>query len=169
MKKLVETYSFDASEKKVTLTNYNPLVIERLLIITNITDNVIIYLFSDATKGGTAATNVVTLTYDTSTMDDTDKLQIFYDDVPATGTSTNVASSASSVTLLAANTSRFGAMIFNDSTAVLYVKLGATASATSYTVKMDAGDYFEVPYEYTGIIDGIWASATGSARITEVT
>jgi hypothetical protein len=33
---------------------------------------------------------------------------------------------------------------------------------------MDAGDYFETPYEYTGIIDGIWSSADGSARITEV-
>ena len=169
MKKLIETYSFDASERKVTLTNYNPIVLDRLLMITNVTDNIIIYVFNDPAKGATVATNVVTLTYDTTSMDDSDKLQIFYDDVPATGITSNVVSSASSVTLLAANTSRFGAMIFNDSTAVLYVKLGATASATSYTVKMDAGDYFEVPYEYTGIIDGIWASATGSARITEVT
>jgi hypothetical protein len=73
------------------------------------------------------------------------------------------------VTLLAANTSRFGATVFNESTAVLYLKLGATASTTDYTVKMDAGDFYETPYDYTGIICGIWSSANGSARITEIT
>ena len=93
-KKLVEDYSFDASEKQVTLTKYNPIVIERLLMITNITDNIIIFVFNNSAKGGTASTNVITLTYDTTSMSDTDKLQIFYDDVPATGTTTSVASSA---------------------------------------------------------------------------
>jgi hypothetical protein len=62
-----------------------------------------------------------------------------------------------------------GAAVFNDSTALLFVKLGATASATSFTVKLYQDGYFEVPFGYTGIIDGIWASATGSARVTEVT
>lgn len=89
--------------------------------------------------------------------------------VPATATVTSVAGSASSVTLLASNTSRQGATIFNDSTATLYVKLGATASTTSFTVKMATDDYFEVPFSYTGVIDGIWSSATGNARITELT
>lgn len=168
MKKLIESYSFDASARQVTLTNYNPVVLDRLLMITNVTDNIIIYVFNDSAKGATVATNVITLVYDTTAMDDADKLQIFYDDVPSTGTSTNVASSATNVTLLAANTSRFGATVFNDSTSVLYLKLGATASATSYTVKMDAGDYYESPHGYTGIIDGIWSSANGYARITEV-
>lgn len=90
-----------------------------------------------------------------------------------TATLSNVSGSASSVTLLAANTARSGAIIVNDSTAILYVKYGATASATSYTVPM-AGTgggipaYHEVPFGYPGIIDGIWASATGAARITEL-
>jgi hypothetical protein len=62
-------------------------------------------------------------------------------------------------------------MIFNDSTAILYVKFGTTASTTSYTVKMLAGQYFEFPGPaiYTGRVDGIWDSATGAARITEDT
>lgn len=167
-KMLIPNYSFDASEKKVTLSDYSAIDIERLLMITNMTDNIIIFVFNDATKGGTAATNVVTLTYDTTSMSDSDDLQIFYDVIPATGTSTSVASSATNVTLLAANSARVGATIHNDSTAILYLKLGATASATSFTVKMDAGDYFETPFGYTGIIDGIWASANGYARITEV-
>ena len=87
----------------------------------------------------------------------------------ATSTLTNVASSATTVTVLALNTGRIGATVMNDSTAILYLKLGATASATSYTVKMAAGGYYEVPFGYTGIMDGIWASANGSARVTEIT
>lgn len=86
-----------------------------------------------------------------------------------TGTLSNVASSATSVTLLAANVARQGATIYNDSTQVLYAKFGATASATSFTVLMVAAAYYEVPFGYTGIIDGIWASANGNARVTEIT
>jgi hypothetical protein len=87
----------------------------------------------------------------------------------STGTLANVASSASSVTLLASNASRLGATIHNDSTQILYVKFGTTASATSYTVKMVADAYYECPFGYTGRIDGIWASANGNARVTELT
>ncbi len=87
----------------------------------------------------------------------------------STGSAANVSSSATNVTLLSANASRLGATVFNDSAQVLYVKLGATASATSFAVKINAGGYYEVPYNYTGIIDGIWASADGAARIVEMT
>lgn len=87
----------------------------------------------------------------------------------ATSSVTSVADTASSTTLLASNANRLGATIHNDSTVALYLKLGATASTTSFTVKMAADSYYEVPANYTGIIDGIWASdASGSARITEL-
>jgi len=90
----------------------------------------------------------------------------------ATATLSNVSSSASSVTVLASNASRRGAMIFNDSTAVLYLKFGATASTTSYTVQIPSNAYYELPansFLYNGILDGIWSAANGSARVTEVT
>lgn len=86
-----------------------------------------------------------------------------------TGAPTSVASSATTVTLLAANGLRRGATIWNNSTAVLYVNFGATASATACVVKMVADAYYEVPYGYTGAISGIWASANGFARVVEVT
>jgi hypothetical protein len=88
-----------------------------------------------------------------------------------TSSITSVASSGSSVTLLASNANRKYATIFNESTKLLYVKLGATASATSYTVQMPPNSYYELPTIniYTGIIDGIWASANGNARLTELT
>jgi hypothetical protein len=87
----------------------------------------------------------------------------------ATATLSNVAGSASSVTLLALNAVRKGASIHNDSSAILYVKFGTTASTSSFTVKMVADAHYEVPFGYTGRIDGIWASATGNARVTEMT
>lgn len=92
----------------------------------------------------------------------------------ATATLSNVASSATSVTLLAANASRIGAQITNDSSALLYIKFGTTASTTSYTVVLAGAasapfSYYEVPAGFTGRIDGIWASAVGNARCTEET
>ena len=82
---------------------------------------------------------------------------------------TTVAASVTSVTLLAANTSRLGATIFNDSTQSLFLKLGTTASSSSFTVKVLSGGYYETPFGYTGKIDGIWNVALGNARITELT
>jgi len=74
--------------------------------------------------------------------------------------------------LLASNNNRAGATIFNDSTATLYVKLSTTndASTTSFTIKLAAGAYWEVPFTYSGVISGIWdANTAGAARITEIT
>lgn len=83
-------------------------------------------------------------------------------------TTSNVAASASSTVVLAANTNANARTVFNDSTAVLYLKFGATASATSYTVQLAAGGFFEFPAPlYTGEVDGIWAAANGNARTTE--
>lgn len=89
----------------------------------------------------------------------------------ATSTLTNVTASASNVTVLALNANRKAATIYNDSTATLYLKWGATASATSFTVLILGGSYYELPGPtvYTGILDGIWSSATGAARVTELT
>lgn len=85
-------------------------------------------------------------------------------------TLTNTAGSASNVTLIAANVSRIGAIIYNDSSSALYVKFGATASTSSYTYKVSGGGTLEFPEPvYTGIVDGIWDTATGNARVTEIT
>lgn len=85
-----------------------------------------------------------------------------------TATVTSVSASITSVQLLGTSTTRQGATIYNDSTSIMYLKLGTTASTTSFTVKMQPEDYYEVPFGYAQRIDGIWAAATGSARITEI-
>ena len=86
-------------------------------------------------------------------------------------TVTSVAASAASVeifpAILPSTWSANGRAVFNDSTAVLYLKFGTTASETSYTVQIAAGGYYEFPQPlYAGEVDGIWASANGSARTT---
>lgn len=88
---------------------------------------------------------------------------------PATGTVTNVASSATSVTLLAANTSRRKVSVFNNSTQILYLKCGTTASSSTFTIAMAPNSLWVDDVGYTGRIDGIWASANGSAGVTEYT
>lgn len=87
-----------------------------------------------------------------------------------TGTHSNVTASASSVTILAANANRLGASVFNDGAATLYLDTsGGTASTSNYTVQLAPNSYFEVPANYSGLITGIWASATGNARVVEYT
>lgn len=88
---------------------------------------------------------------------------------PGAAVTSSVADSNSSQQLLAASNARLGFRIYNDSTVDLYIKFGADASVTDYTVKMGAGGYFEENF-YCGRVDGIWASdASGSARVTSLT
>lgn len=86
-----------------------------------------------------------------------------------TGTKSNVSGSASSVTILAANTSRKRWSVYNDSSAILYLDTtGGTASTTSYSVQVAPGWLYEGPAPInTGLITGIWSSATGTARVVE--
>lgn len=86
---------------------------------------------------------------------------------PQNATTANVASAATNVTLFSAAGRVSGRAVFNDSSAVLYLKYGATASTSSYTVQIAAGGYYEFPQNvYSGQVDGIWASANGNARVT---
>lgn len=79
----------------------------------------------------------------------------------------SVAASASNVTLLDADATRREVVIFNASDAFLYVKYGATATTSDYTARIDPWTPW-IDDVYRGQIDGIWASATGAALVTEV-
>lgn len=86
---------------------------------------------------------------------------------PDTPTLANVTMTGSSVTLQASNTARRNLMIFNDSGVTVYVKLGSSASSTSFTVKMVDQAYYELPNPvYTGIVSALGTS--GDVRVTEV-
>ncbi len=90
-----------------------------------------------------------------------------FTDRGATGTVSSVATSTTVATLLASNTSRKEAIIFNDSAQMLYVKLGSAATSTDFSYRLAAGGTL-VEDKYTGIITGILDSSTGVARATEV-
>jgi hypothetical protein len=87
-----------------------------------------------------------------------------------TGTITSIAGAVASTQLLASNAARKGMYVFNDSTAVLYLAFAGSASTTAYTVQIPSNGFFEMPVTpvYTGAMYGIWSSATGNARITEM-
>ena len=80
MKIKINNYSFNKTAKTVTFLDYTTIRLDSILLITNVTTNVIIYNFANAALGGTVLNNVLTLDYNTSAMSDTDKLQIFYED-----------------------------------------------------------------------------------------
>lgn len=82
---------------------------------------------------------------------------------------TSISSATANATILILNNSRKGATVFNESSAILYLKLGTTASISSYSAQVAANSYYEVPFGYIGEIDGIWAAVNGNARITELT
>lgn len=85
-------YLFDASAREVIIPG--GIQREQLILITNVTDNKVIYNFSDPELIATTysiqtdirnvTTTRVVLAYDTSSMSDTDDLQIVYDDFEET-------------------------------------------------------------------------------------
>jgi len=132
MKKLITNYTFDASAKQVVFTDYNPVSLAGILLITNVTDNIIIYNFADPALGGTVATTTLTLNYDTASMDDADKLQIWYDD----GVGTVAVTQSGTWDEVGINDS--GNSITVDNAALSVVGGGTEATAQRVTIASDS-------------------------------
>jgi hypothetical protein len=82
------------------------------------------------------------------------------------GTGPTDFTSTSYGTIATASTGRLGCTIFNSGPGNLHVMLGtATASTSAFSVRLSSGDYYEVPFNYTGLIGGIFATA-GTAEVT---
>lgn len=86
MKRLLGTditgsYIFNPTAKTVTFTGVDyELTLANILLITNVTDNIIIYNFASTVLGESGfENNTLALTYDTTSMSSTDTLQIFLD------------------------------------------------------------------------------------------
>ncbi len=88
----------------------------------------------------------------------------------SSGTPVSLASATSSATVVASNTSRTGLILNNTDDNVCYVKFGSSASASSFTVLLNPGDYWEMGTPvYTGIVTAIWAAdGSGSLIGTEL-
>lgn len=93
---------------------------------------------------------------------------------PATATRSSVADNAVAVSLIAANASRKGLVITNDSSARLFVGYGTVdPTTTDYTFVIYSGQTWEMKPDavFTGQLKGIWETDPndGAARITELT
>jgi hypothetical protein len=85
MRFIIENYSFDKTAKTVTFTDFVSINKKGILGVVNATSGVVIYQPNKAGYTGTVLTNVLTLAYDTSAMNNADTLIIIYDDL-TTGT-----------------------------------------------------------------------------------
>ncbi len=86
------------------------------------------------------------------------------------GTTTTVAASTSPQSVTG-DDNRIGWSMTNASTGRFYLLDGTgSVSPTNYTVYLDPGDYFEVPFEFVGAVQIVWgAAATGNALVTVYT
>lgn len=80
-----------------------------------------------------------------------------------------VLSSITAVSVMNANTNRKGATVYNAAGTAVYMRLGTGATTSVYTVALDPNDYYEVPYNWQGVVSGITASNAGIINITELT
>lgn len=79
----VDNYTFDKSTRQITFTDYASIRLDKIHLVVNVTAGVVIFNMANSALTGTVATNVLTLTYNTSAMNNTDKLTISYDDTSA--------------------------------------------------------------------------------------
>ena len=86
-----------------------------------------------------------------------------------TPTTTSVASTSTSATLLAANANRRGLAIYNNSTQVLTLSFTSPATAANCVYQMPSGSFLFLDQQLmvASAIYGFWAAANGTAQITE--
>lgn len=84
---------------------------------------------------------------------------------------TTVAGATSSTAILAANANRMSASIYNATNKNMYVLCNSgAASLSNYSILLMQGSYWEVPTDYQGAINAIWAAGvSGNANVTEYT
>ena len=71
------------------------------------------------------------------------------------------------VVLAQANSSRKGISLWNNSTGNIYVNLDDVPTLTDFTVKLVPGGYYEIPFGYTGQVQGLWDAAGGNGVLVK--
>jgi hypothetical protein len=80
----------------------------------------------------------------------------------------NFTSTTDSTSLCSSNSTRKVLTIFNEGAGILYVSAGVTCTSVSYQVKLAAGEYWEAPANQTAVAHTAVFSASGTARVTQV-
>jgi hypothetical protein len=80
-----------------------------------------------------------------------------------------IASTIASVLLLAVNLNRKGAIIYNDTSNIVYIKFGAAASNASFTTKLYPETAYTLDFGYSGVIHASANVDGGNLLVTEIT
>ena len=78
-----------------------------------------------------------------------------------------VEASTNSVVLLAPNSDRMGATVWNLSNSKLFIELGNVATPTEFSAMLKPSGYYELPYHWKGVITGVWDGSGGYALVRE--
>lgn len=87
---------------------------------------------------------------------------------PVCGLTTTVTAwgaSTTNSTVFAQNNDRLGATFYKEGTGFAFIKLGATATTDSFTVKIGSNGYWELPDSYCGQIDIIFDNNKATSRV----
>ena len=80
MSKVIKNYTFDIVKKTITFLDYINIDLERINLIVNVTRGAVLYDPDNPNARGTVSENVLTLECGTGVMDNSDKLQIDYEE-----------------------------------------------------------------------------------------
>lgn len=79
-----------------------------------------------------------------------------------------VGSTTGSVELMKEDERRRGVLIFNDSTAIMYLRFSQNASSAVYSIQIAANSSYNVPKEFVGCyMSAAWAAVNGQALVTQ--
>ncbi len=81
---------------------------------------------------------------------------------------TRIAGTVGNLIVLQANPNRIGASFYVEMGSALFLKHGSLSGTFDYTVQITAGALYELPFNYSGTVSGIWQFASGTVQITEV-
>lgn len=66
-----------------------------------------------------------------------------------------------SVVLVAANANRKGITFWNNSIGNILIEFGAAPTSSSYAFKLNPDGYYELPFQFTGVVQGLWDAPGG--------
>lgn len=171
MEQIVKNYTFNPDQRTVQLTDYTSINLERLLLITDVTKNIVLYDADNPTLNATVAGNTITLAYKMSSSNfaASDNLRIVYN--PASGDPLDQPTLATGDVGYPANATALAASSGNVAAATAAATLakatGKTVYITGFTVS-GAGATLGLPVIVTvvGILGGtlsyVYAAAAGA-------
>lgn len=168
MKQLTGAVTLVAATGAVTFAEHTTISLDRILLVINKTGTTIIYNLGVAGLGGTVSTNVLTLEFDTTGMDDGDSLIAFYDEpsgaekrdvVTYTEYVTTVASTGIDMVGAVSSTQRkaivsLDVTLAGDSAADVSFRIGFSTSTTMPTEPLDEGNVDAMIMAHDGLKAG---------------